>query len=166
MGMKVLKIVTGVFGVLAIATALTFVGAKFSDGPIGIFPGGALRSGDIVPYYIIRWGIARNVETIEMQLADEDTSRTTWIVEHEAHAYIPASLGFPPGKTWHQRADGARAWLRIEGKRYEVRLDRFEDPTILPSLAEQVARKYGGGPPSDAGVWWFEVTSLAPIPDF
>ncbi len=164
--MKVFKTVGGVLAALIVALAVTFVTAKFSDGPIGIFPGGPLSSGEIVPHFIGGWGWARQVDTIEMQLADEQTSRTTWFIEHEARGFIPASVGFPPGKTWHERADGKKAWLRIEDKRYSVQLDRLDDAAVMAELKKKVERKYGRNPLGDSGVWWFAVQSLAPIPNF
>ncbi len=161
--MKVLNITAAVVAVLILAIGATFVAARYHDGPIAIFPGGPLRSGPIHPYFVVAWSFARNAETIEMQLADDDTSRTTWLIEHEGHAFIPASLSFPPGKNWHQRADGSTAWLRIEGRRFEVRLERFEETAVIAELRKKIERKYGVVP-GDGGAWWFEIKSIAPIP--
>ena len=161
--MRLLKILAGCIAALIAAIGLTFVAARFSDGPISMIPGGPLTSGELVPGYVSSWDAVRDVETIELQLAQEGTSRTTWILVHDHMAYIPASLGFPPGKTWHMRADkNGRAVVRILGKRYDVRLDRISDPEIEKSLGELVLEKYGGAPPSDAGVWFFNLTSMAP----
>ena len=49
-------------------------------------------------------------------------------------------------------------------KRYEVRLDRISDPELETNLVERVAKKYGGGPPSDAGVWFFRIFSAVKFP--
>src|SRR3972149_406859 len=62
--------------------------------------------------------------------------RPTWILVHEGQAYVPCSLGFPPGKSWYKQAvvDG-RATLRIEGKRYPVTLSKLDDaatPELRP----------------------------------
>ncbi len=97
--MKMLKIGGGILAALVTALAVTFFAARFSDGPIGMIPGGPLTSGKMVPFLTVRWNHLRDVETIELQLVGEKTSRTTWIVTDNAKAYIPASLGFPPGKT-------------------------------------------------------------------
>lgn len=94
-----------------------------------------------------------------MQLAaDGDRSRTTWIVVHEGAAFIPVTLGFPPGKSWHTLAEeDGRALVRIEGKRYPVSLRRVESPQLLDALASANSAKYPPAPGSDAGSWYFEL---------
>jgi hypothetical protein len=80
--------------------------------------------------------------------------------------YIPCSLGFPPGKTWHEDAvkDG-RAILRIDGRRYPVELAKLEASAVQQLegvLRAEIERKYGRPPPTDAGVWIFRVDSRLP----
>ena len=158
--MKLLKILGGIVAALAIVVALTFVAARFHDGPIAIIPGGALVAGELAPDPVRDWGFAESVETIELQLGDEDTSRTTWILVREGRAFIPCSLGFPPGKNWHLRADrDGRATVRILGKRYPVVLERLHESALEPELDAMVKSKYGSAPPSDAGIWFFSVES-------
>lgn len=165
--MKVLKWIAGSIAVLALAIGLTFVGAKFHDGPLGMIPGGPLESGDIVPHLIVGWDHMASAETIELQLDGEDTSRTTWFIVYKTYGYIPASHGFPPGKTWHLRADeNGSAIIRIDGKRYEVELQRTSDEGILRELRRHVKKKYGSPPPSDSETWFFKVQSTAPMPNF
>jgi len=154
--MKVLK----AFGLLGVGllglVVLVWLGARFHDGPLAMFPGGPLEAGPLVEIPVTDWGFAASVSEIEMQLADDTTSRTVWIVTRGKRAFIPCSLRFPPGKRWHQRAvkDG-RAYLRIDGKRYPVELRRLEG-TIPPELEAVMVEKYGSGPPGD-GTWLFEV---------
>jgi hypothetical protein len=145
---------------------LLFLGARFHDGPLGPIPGGALASGPEVPEAIGDWSFAKEVGEVELQLASQDTSRTTWILVFDGQAYVPCSLGFPPGKKWHEQAvaDG-RAMLRIEGRRYPVTLTRLDDAEVQrmeSTLRAEVTRKYGQAPPSEAGVWVFRVTSRVP----
>ena len=154
--MKVLKAL-GLLGVgLLGLVVLVWLGARFHDGPLAMFPGGPLEAGALVETPVTDWGFAASVSEIEMQLADDTTSRTVWIVTQGKRAFIPCSLRFPPGKRWHQRAvkDG-RAYLRIEGKRYPVELRRLEG-AIPPELEAVMIEKYGSGPPGD-GTWLFEV---------
>jgi len=160
--MKIVKIALAIVVLLAVALGATALIARNSDGPIGMFPGGPLVGGDEIDRFIVGWGWAREVDTIEMQLIGDDTSRTTWFVEHLARGYIPASTAFPPGKNWHERADGQEAWLRIEGDRYHVRLDRIDDAELMAELRKVVERKYGAS--TGGEVWWFKLHSLAPIP--
>jgi hypothetical protein len=145
--------------VLAIAVGTMALAARFSDGPIAVFPGGAFRSGDWVDEPVADWSFATDVETLEMQLDGGKTSRTVWILVHEGTAFVPCSLGFPPGKSWHLAAvkDG-RAVLRHEGRRYPVNLARNEDEAVGAALAAVVEDKYGATPPG-SDTWYFRVSS-------
>jgi len=143
--------------------ALLFIGARFHDGPLGPIPGGPLNSGELVSGPIRDWNFARDVGEIELQLASQSRSRTTWILVFDGRAYVPCSLGFPPGKRWHSEAlkDG-RATLRIEGKRYPVSLTKLDDAVVQQmgdEVRAEVTRKYKNGPPGDGGVWIFSVAS-------
>jgi hypothetical protein len=145
---------------LVVAIALLFVGARFHDGPLGPIPGGALKSGGVVTEPVVDWSFARDIREVELQLASEDGSRTVWILVDAGRAYVPASLSFPPGKRWHKEADkDGRATLRIEGRRYPVKLRRSDDPELAERMRAEVERKYGRVPPSEGGVWIFEVAS-------
>lgn len=156
--MKFLKIVVGIIAGLALLLGLTFVAARYHDGPLSMIPGGPLASGEFVTDPVLDWSFAEKVDTIELQLEGDDSSRTTWILVRDGRAFIPCSLGFPPGKNWHLRADqDGTAIVRILGKRYRVTLERLKDPALEAALEAVVKSKYGGGPPSDAGVWFFSV---------
>lgn len=160
--MQVLKILGGIVVAVVLVIAAVFVGARFHDGPIAIIPGGPLSSGEIVSEPIGDWGFAEAVELVEFQLDTDDTSRTSWIVVSDGRAFIPCSLGFPPGKNWHLRADEqGDAVVRIEGKRYPVTMVRISTPTLDPKLEAIVSSKYGGFP-SDAGSWFFELSARTP----
>jgi hypothetical protein len=151
---------------LAVLVAALFFGARLHDGPLGPIPGGPLEAGALVSEPVGDWSFARDAGEIELQLDSQSRSRTVWFLVHEGQAYVPCSLGFPPGKTWYRDAakDG-RAILRIDGKRYPVALAKL-DPSaaeqLEPALRAEIDRKYGRPPPSDAGVWIFHVSSRAP----
>lgn len=157
-----LRIVVGVIALFA----LLFFGARFHDGPLGPIPGGPLVAGSEASEPVTDWAFVSDIGEVELQLATEDRSRTTWILAHEGVAYVPCSLGFPPGKRWYKDAavDG-RAVLRIEGQRYPVTLTKLDDEAVQELEAvvrSEVTRKYGQAPPSDAGVWLFRIDSRAP----
>ena len=80
---------------------------------------------------------------------------------HDGTAFVPCSLGFPPGKKWHTTAvkDG-RAILRHDGRRYPVDLARIEDEALSTALKEVVEGKYGAAPPGES-TWFFRVGSRA-----
>jgi hypothetical protein len=157
-----LKLLGRGLAVLILIVVALFIGARFHDGPLSMIPGGPLASGEIVSGAIDDWSFAEAIETIELQLTQDDTSRTTWVLVSDGRAFIPCSLGFPPGKDWHLRADkNGSATVRILGKRYPVTLERLEDPPLESKLGAIVTSKYGGAPSGDAGVWFFAIESRA-----
>jgi hypothetical protein len=148
-----------VLGVGVLVVAL-FAVARLGDGPIAIIPGGPLRSGPLVEEPVADWSFAAGVEEIELQLASQSVSRTTWIAVHEGVAYIPATLSFPPGKSWHlEAARHGDAVLRIEGRRYPVTLRRVEDEARASAVQQVLRGKYPPPPGSGGGLWLFEVRS-------
>lgn len=160
--MKVLRFLA--LAVLAVALVLgaVAVGARFADGPFGPLPGGALRSGEWVEAPVGDWSFATDVAEIELQLESQERSRTTWILVHDGAAFVPASVEFPPGKTWHTEAlEDGRARIRVEGKRYPVALAKIDDPALETTLGQVVEGKYPTRPPDEGGAWFFSVTSRA-----
>ncbi len=161
--MAVLRWLLRIAAVLVALVALLFFGARMHDGPLGPIPGGPLSAGDAVTEPVTDWSFAQESGEIELQLASQQRSRTVWFFVLEGKAYIPCSLGFPPGKNWHrQAAMNGSATLRIEGKRYPVTLAKL-DEAIAEQMGDTVrtelTRKYGELPPTEAGVWLFQVTS-------
>jgi hypothetical protein len=161
--MKVLKALIRILVLVALALAVTAAVARFQDGPIAMFPGGPLVAGEPVTTEVSTWTFADAAETIELQLEGEKTSRTVWILVDDGLAYIPCSLGFPPGKTWYERANlDGRATVRIGGRLYPVTLRRVRDAAVEAHLGELVDSKYGSKPPGNAGVWYFSMKSRSP----
>ena len=153
-----LKVVGVLVAVLALFIGGVFGVARMSDGPIAIAPGGPLESGEWVNEPVSDWSFAADVMEIEYQLAYDNTSRTVWVLVHEGEAYIPCSLGFPPFKNWHKKADqDGSAIVRIAGQKYPITMNRIDDETVIAALREVGGNKYGAGPPSDAGVWYFRL---------
>ena len=146
---------------LVVVIVLLFVGARFHDGPLGPIPGGPLAGGALVATPVGDWSFATDVAEVELELASQSKSRTTWILVLDGKAYVPAATEYPPGKTWHRAAlaDG-RAVLRIAGKRYPVTLTKVEDQTVLNGVREIATTKYPARP--DGEIWLFGVTSRAP----
>ncbi len=146
---------------LVVVVGALFVFARFHDGPISMIPGGELTAGELVTEPVTDWSFAENEELVELQLSGDSTSRTTWILVLDGSAYIPASLSFPPGKTWHKRADkNGSAVVRIRGRRYPIDMNRISDSEIEADLKGIVVQKYGAATPGDdAGVWFFRLSS-------
>ena len=160
--MRVLRVIGIVVAVFVALVGLLFGVARLGDGPLGPLPGGPLEAGELASEPVADWSFAAEIAEIELQLAADTTSRTTWILVHEGRAYIPCSLGFPPGKDWYLRADrNGDALLRIEGRRYPVRLVRVQDEAVRSAIREVARTKYTAGPPGESEVWLFEVSSRA-----
>lgn len=145
---------------LGIAVGALFAGARYHDGPIALIPGGPLVAGELVTAPVADWSFAKDVNEIEMQLAYENSSRTTWILVKGGAAYIPCSLDFPPGKRWYKAADqNGAATVRIQGKLYPVTLVRVKDEAQIKEIGAVALDKYlKGRPPSGpGGVWFFKL---------
>jgi len=158
--MRVLKWLAYLILAVVVGVAALLGAARLHDGPLEIIPGGPFESGELVTAPVDDWSFATDIPTIELQLEGDDTSRTVWILVDQGVGYVPCSLGFPPFKTWHRRADrDGRAVLRIDGRLYRVNMQRVDDAEVSARLGAEVRRKYGGGPPSDAAVWFFVLAS-------
>lgn len=149
--------------VLVVAVGALFAGARLHDGPLALIPGGPLKSGELVAQPPADWNFAKDVQEIELQLAYENTSRTTWVLVHEGVAYIPCSLDFPPGKRWYKAADqNGEAIVRIAGKRYPVTLSRVQDEALATEVGKVAVAKYPAAAGSVGGrVWFFKVAPRA-----
>jgi hypothetical protein len=155
---RIFKGLAILIAVLLVAIGGLFLAARFHDGPIAVIPGGPLVAGELVETPVADWRFASDVQEIELQLAYEDSSRTTWILVSDGRAFIPVSLSYPPGKRWHKAADqNGAAIARVEGKRYPVHLKRIQDPALEERLKQVVAGKYANVPSSEGGVWFFEL---------
>ena len=166
--MRLLRRVAIFLGLVILAVAGVFGAARLHDGPLGPIPGGRLQGGELANAPIADWSFAADLPTIEIQLADESTSRTVWIIVDEGEAFVPCSLAFPPGKSWHLRAvEDGRSLVRIAGKRYPVTLQRIDPATRDGRLEAAIRSKYRdqmpGGEDSvqQGGVWFFSITSRA-----
>lgn len=161
--MLVLRWLIRITAALALLVGAVVLGARYADGPLGPLPGGPLTSGPYVTTPVADWGFAADVEEIELQLDAQTKSRTTWILVHDGKAYIPAAAGFPPGKTWHRAAlEDGRAVLRIDGRRYPVRLTRVEDTAVQAAVRKVAEAKYPSRPAGE--IWLFAVESGAADP--
>lgn len=161
--------------VVALAAVVVGIGvvARFSDGPIGPFPGGPLHAGTLVSEGQVDWSLATGgaLESpgaeplfIELQLVEPPGSRTTGVMIYDGQLYLPCDRGFvwrrapAPArwmlslihrfKRWHEDVllDG-RVVLRIGDKRYERHAARVTDPELLTTLRSEIekaaARTFG-----------------------
>lgn len=158
-----LKRIGYAFLVLIGLVALAFPLARLADGPMGMLPGGLLTSGELLPTPL-DWRFAEAIQEIELESGG--SSRTVWIVVGgtKRQAFIPASLDFPPFKTWHQEArDDPDAMVRIAGKRYPVTLEYIppSDAAYTNTLLHLLDKYMQDAPPLRTGaapnVWIFRL---------
>ena len=156
---KILRFVgIGLAGLLLLVAAVALF-ARFQDGPTAAFPGGPLVAGEWAePSWQDASGLAA-VEEIELQLLEPARSRITWVVVHEGVAYVPCGMpNFRLWKQWpHEAMRDGRAVVRTDGKRHRRELVRVTDEALLPSLRDELSRKYPTPPgyTDDPGAVWF-----------
>ena len=133
LGIAVATVVLG-FGAL-------FVAARFHDGPIGPFKGGAFRSGEAAEAPA-DWSFAADHQTLELELpAEVGQAITTWLVVEGGHLYVPC--GVAESKSWpHAVVRDGNVRVRIDGKIYTLRATRVDDPATLARVVPLLAAKY------------------------
>lgn len=157
--MRVLRWIGIAIGVVIAGVACVAVVARFSDGPLGPFPGGPLESGRLVAEPVRDWSFVEPVEEVELQLVTPPRSRTVWIVFHGDRAYIPCGApNFRLWKQWpHQAVADGRAVLRVEGERYRVLLDKIDRPSLEGDLRAALREKYPSAEGYSGTIWFFEL---------
>jgi len=144
-----------IIGLVLLLLAATIVTLKLkhqdADGPSVLFPGGELVSGELYRGAEPDWSFTDDIFTIELQLGDPPTSRRIFVMESDGKIYVPSGymrsfLG-RIWKDWAFEADSGDglAVARIDGVRYERRLQRVTDPAVIDGVAEKLAQKYAGG---------------------
>jgi hypothetical protein len=146
-----LQVVGLVLLVPAIAMITLKIDKKRGDGPSILFPGGELVAGELHAGPEPDWRFTDGVSTIELQLLDPLSSRTIFIMESDGKVYVPSGyMRSTLGRIWKDWAfqadegDGF-AVARIDGVRYERRLIRIREGTVLDGIASKLGIKYGGG---------------------
>ncbi len=137
------------FAALAVVLIMLTVAARFNDGPIGVFAGGPLVAGELVPADAPEpdWTFAGDLDTIQLQLVTPPRSRTVWVVEYKGRLYVACGyMNTTLGRLWKkwpiEAAADPRAIVRIGGKRYERELVRVHNDQLFAVLAVRLQRKY------------------------
>ena len=153
----------GVLLLVVIGTA-----ARYHDGPLGPFPGGAM-TGEIVEAAVADWSAVLPAnpdlrEHIEVQVSPDDPrSVTTSYAVRDGVLYVFALLG--ARKTWPALAlADDRVVVRFGAKLYPLRAVRVNDPAELAPLAEQLGELEPGAiAAADAlPTWYFRMEPRAP----
>jgi hypothetical protein len=96
-----------------------------ADGPVGIFAGGPLRSGELVALGEIDWATLDAQFDLELEIVEPGTSLTLWFSVHDGIPYVACDLDCVGGQLtrWPQRIErDDRVVVRIAGQRAEARL--------------------------------------------
>jgi hypothetical protein len=151
-------------GALIVVAVLILIGvgigiaARWHDGPIGPFPGGAFTTGDAAGPGVGDFGPVAKENSLELEVSpDHPRSVTTWFVVVGGTLYVPAAAA--ESKTWPGMvaADG-RVRVRVGGKIYDLTATRVTDPEIGKLISEAITEKYGYGDGTPVeGAWAFEM---------
>ncbi|MGM0633226.1 MAG: hypothetical protein ACQETO_08625 [Pseudomonadota bacterium] len=160
--MKTAKMVVQVLGLVVIFFVVAMGTLRFQhsndDGPSILFPGGALVSGELHTGPEPDWSFTSDIQTIELELDDSDSSRLIWIMDADGKAYVASGyMGNFLGRLWKHWAVEAyegsgRAVVRIDDTRYERQLVRIHEGDVLDGVAASMVRKYMGGNPTPEAI--------------
>ena len=114
-----------VAGGLAAAFALGAFAVSRADGPVFVFAGGPLRSGEQVALVDFDWEALDALYELELEIVGAESTRTLWFSVHEGVPYVACDLDCTDGllTRWPQQIDrDDRVVVRIDGKRAAGRL--------------------------------------------
>ncbi len=150
--MIILRWVAMLLAAIAVGALALAIAARFHDGPIGPFPGGAM-DGEVITDADVDWSFAADRSTTALQTSDPPRSRNTWLIVRDGALYVPS--GFVRAKRWpHTIAEDPVVLLRFDDRLYIRTAVRVEDPERLAVLWADVARKYAVGAPDDYTQHW------------
>jgi hypothetical protein len=128
-------------GLMLLAAGAWLAGAVAPYGPIA---GGRLR-GEAAPALPTDWSFVDRVAEVQVEtrLGPLPWSVTTWVFSHAGRLYLPARNCLAKRWVANLLAD-PDVRVRIEGRIYELRAVREEDPEVARALLEQMLAKYLG----------------------
>jgi hypothetical protein len=119
-----------------------------SDGPVFVFGGGPLRSGELVDFSALDWTALDALHELEMEIVGTGSSRILWFSVHDGVAYVACDLDCIGGRLsrWPQQIEqDDRVVIRIEGKRVAGRLVHVPHETNeYENVKAGRERKYSG----------------------
>lgn len=138
------RIVRWLAAAVALALAAFAAGALLiarADGPVLIFAGGPLRSGEIVELDAMDWGALDAHTELELEIVGAESSRTLWFSVDSGIPYVACDLDCMGGRLarWPQQIErDDRVVVRIDGRRAAARL------VHVPHGTEEYARVRAG----------------------
>lgn len=108
---------------------LTLAGGSYflsrADGPVFVFAGGPLRSGEQVDFADMNWAALDALHELELEIVGAASSRTLWFSVHEGVPYVACDLDCIDGRLtrWPVQIErDDRVVIRIDAKRVDGRL--------------------------------------------
>ncbi len=142
---KTLGLVGG--GLVALILAGLFLASR-ADGPVFVFAGGPLTSGELVDFADLEWTALDDLHELEMEIVAAESSRTLWFSVHDGAAYVACDLDCIDGRLsrWPQQIErDDRVVMRIDGRRVEGRLVHVPHGTAeYRDVKAGRSRKYAG----------------------
>ncbi len=114
-----------IVGVLVAALAGGAFLLSRADGPVFVFAGGPLRSGELVDFTALDWDSLDELHELELEIVGAGSSRTLWFSVHEGVPYVACDLDCIGGRLtrWPQQIErDDRVVIRIDARRVEGRL--------------------------------------------
>lgn len=156
----------GLVATIFIAIGALFFAIRYHDGPMEIISGGPFTSGQVVPGET-DWSFIKDHQTIEMQTMVPPRSRTMWTVVIDDRLFVISSyMNTVVGKLWkkwpHTIEEDNRADIRIDGKIYQMKLNRIMEGDVVEPVLARFTEKYGIQFEDDVlatgSSWLFELT--------
>ena len=142
------RILAAVALVLVVLGLGGYWGLSRADGPVWVFAGGPFRSGEIVAFEDLDWGVLDARHELELEIVGAESSRILWFNAVEGAVYVGCDLDCIGGRLtrWPQQIErDDRVVIRIDGKRVVGRLVHVPHATeeyVAVHVAR--ARKYAG----------------------
>jgi len=134
-------------GWIVVAIIAFAVFLRFSDGPVLVFPGGRLRSGEPMAFDAVDWRALDRLRELELEVERTGRSRLLWFSVYQVRPYFSCGFGCEGGwpKRWpHHVERDARVVLRLDGKRIEARLERVSEQSPEYAAARKARQsKFG-----------------------
>ncbi len=141
-------IAIGVAAVLLLLAGV-YLGISRADGPVFVFRGGPLVSGELVAFDAVDWARLDEALGLELELVGAETSLTLWFSVTDGRMYVSCGLDCEGGMLTRWPVEVARddrVVVRIGGRRIEGRL------SLVPhDSGEYVAARAGRRAKYDGG---------------
>ena len=137
----------------------TIAGGAFllprADGPVFVFAGGPLRSGEQVDFADMDWVQLDELHELELEIVGAASSLTLWFSVHEGVPYVACDLDCIDGRLtrWPKQIErDDRVVIRIDAKRVDGRLVHVpRESAEYGFVRASRTRKYSGDEGGRAG---------------